>query len=522
MNSPNSAPQFDAHNYARPNQKWTCGHACEGRACRSGPDAWGRCQATSECRPVLETKPGETKGRWRCTRTEGACDEGPLPDGTCCRPIPKCAPVPTLRVWRGRITVGVVCLSSALLLLLTGHPVWRNRFINPGPVSRVHSSTAFTSRALTNGAAGNCAACHIAGDRGPDGILQAALQARPGMLELGELIRQPAGHPTGMDTACLRCHGGRNFHQPTAPLVSCSVCHAEHQGRVMAAAQDQSCGFCHANSATMTVARRPAVIHHFATDHPEFRFQVDKLADPDTLRFNHALHLTGATIPRLPGGSKLDCAYCHQPDATGAYMRPVKFADHCRLCHSLQFDPDTPQLQLPHGSTGFVSAFLRSLSKQYADLAAREHPADATAFVQQKLAGLRATVGSGEELERRVFFSSSVAGPEARIGSLSGATRAIFPGCAYCHEVKAAAPGNAIITPPVQTERWLGRARFNHAKHTGVECAQCHDARHSQATADILLPGRAACVGCHSPAGGVRDACSECHTYHQPPQIAAR
>ena len=156
------------------------------------------------------------------------------------------------------------------------------------------------------------------------------------------------------------------------------------------------------------------VIHHFAEDHPQFRFITEKLRDPDTLKFNHALHLTGPTIPKLPGGDKLDCAFCHQPDAAGAFMRPVAFEKNCRVCHSLQFDPATPQLTLPHGSAEYVSAFLRSLPKQYTALAAAENVPDKNSFVQQKLAGLQTLFGSGEELERRVFFSTATFGPEAQ------------------------------------------------------------------------------------------------------------
>ena len=75
------------------------------------------------------------------------------------------------------------------------------------------------------------------------------------------------------------------------------------------------------------------VIHQFSDDHPQFRFIAEKRRDPDTLKFNHALHLTGTTIPKLPGGIKLDCAFCHQPDAAGAFMRPVNFEKNCRVCH---------------------------------------------------------------------------------------------------------------------------------------------------------------------------------------------
>ena len=63
------SPDFDASRYARPNQNWICGYAAEGRPCRVGPDGRGRCRASFECQPVLEIKEGETKGRYRCTRS---------------------------------------------------------------------------------------------------------------------------------------------------------------------------------------------------------------------------------------------------------------------------------------------------------------------------------------------------------------------------------------------------------------------------------------------------------------------
>ncbi len=526
------APDFDAHNYARPNLNWTCGHACEGKACPLGPDAKGNCRATSECKPVLKTKPGETKGRWACTRQGGECESGPLPDGSCCRPIPKCSPAPTLRWWRGRITLAVVAASCAVLLVVLGNPPWRNNFINPGTVSEPHSGLAFAALAATNHLNQNCGACHVAGSTGPRGMTSAALHAEPGILDLKKLAQVHAATPTVIDESCVKCHAGRNFHQPNASPISCAFCHAEHQGKVIAATTDANCSFCHGDAEKMRVAAEVtrlnssqslltsaatrSVVNHFADDHPQFKFITEKLRDPDTLKFNHALHLTGATIPKLPGGEKLDCAFCHQPDAAGTFMRPVAFEKNCRVCHSLQFDPETPQLQLPHGSAEFVSAYLRSLPKQYLNLAAQSgKDEDANAFVQRKLAGLRTQFGSGEDLERRIFSSTATFGPEAQVGTLSGATRSLFPGCAYCHDVKSNS-GSPQITKPMQVERWLAQAKFNHAKHLGVACATCHDAVHSKDTADILLPARETCAVCHSPRGGVADTCAECHTYHKP------
>jgi hypothetical protein len=514
------APDFDAQNYARPNQNWICGHACEGNACRSGPDAKGRCRASAECKPVLETRPGETKGRWRCTRPGDECESGPMPDGSCCRPIAKCSPVPTLRVWRGRATLAVIAASCAVLLIILGNPPWRNQFISPGVVSNPHAGAAFAALAVTNHLNQNCGACHVAGNSGPHGMVHAAGQADPGILDLKKLATAVPAAPTAIDESCLKCHAGRNVHQPDAKPVSCSFCHVEHRGAMMAATTDRNCVFCHGDAAKMAAARTIPVIHHFATDHSQFRFIAEKRRDPDTLKFNHALHLTGATIPKLPGGRKLDCAFCHQVDTAGAFMKPVNFENHCRVCHSLQFDPETPQLMLPHGSTEFVSAFLRSLPKQYTDLAAKENPADRAGWVEKKLAHLRTQFGSGEELERRIFFSTATFGPEANIGTLNGSTRAVFPGCAYCHEVKSSAAGSLQITKPVMPERWLAQAHFNHAKHATISCAQCHDAVHSKDTADILLPPKETCVICHSPRGGVVDSCATCHVFHKAMVIA--
>ncbi len=520
MNGSLPPTDFGAPDYERPNQNWICGHAAEGRPCRPGPDAKGRCRATAECKPLLETKPGETKGRWRCTRPGGPCESGPLPDGSCGRPITKCVPVPGLRLVRGRLTLAVIAISCAALLLLLGRPPWRDRFINPGELSQPHSGAAFAASAATNHLSPGCGACHVAGNSGPNGIVTAALRAQPGIFDWKQLALARPAAPVAMDASCLQCHAGRNFHQPDARPVSCSFCHREHRGAMMAATTDANCDLCHGDAAAMAASRTVPVIHHFATDHPQFRFITEKRRDPDPLKFNHELHLTSPTIPMLPGGRKLDCAFCHQPDAAGAYMRPVDFEKNCRVCHSLQFDPQTPQLTLPHGSADFVSAFLHSLPEQYAKLAAVEKAPDANAFVEAKLAGLRSQFGGGAELERRVFFSTATFGPEAQIGTLSGATRAVFPGCAYCHEVTASNAGRPQITMPVMPERWLAQAKFSHAAHATIVCARCHDAVHSRETADILLPPRETCAQCHSPAGGVADSCAECHTYHHAGDVA--
>ena len=544
------APGFDSQSYERPNQKWICGHAAEGNACRLGPTRRGRCQATFECAPVLETKPGETKGRWRCTRPGAACETGPLPDGACCRPIARCSPVPTLRTRRGRFTLAVVTATIALLLIVLGSPPLRRRFINPGELSTAHSGDAFADRnAMTNQLDESCAACHRAGGSGAGGLATAAFNATPGPFGLFKLATAIPGEMTVIDQACQRCHPKHLFHQPNVVKdVSCSFCHPEHRGTgPMPSPTDAHCAFCHGNAGRMADAAakggslppevfhstalhaqnafqipRPTngytqIIHRFAGDHPRFRIQDEALRDPDTLKFGHALHLTGETMPKLPNGSKLDCVFCHQPDAAGIYYRQINFENHCRVCHSLQFDPATPGLTLPHGDPDFVSAFLHSLPRQYADFAARSGitgAAEQTAFVQGKLRDLQAQVVSGEDFEKRVFFSTATMGPMTQVGSVSGATRALYPGCAYCHEVKSTPQGPPVITKPILFERWLLHGEFNHAKHSGLACSRCHPAEKSKVTADIILPTKFSCTICHGLGGGAPDSCATCHVYH--------
>ena len=68
--------------------------------------------------------------------------------------------------------------------------------------------------------------------------------------------------------------------------------------------------------------------------------------------------MEGRGIPPTKAGGKLDCNYCHQPEANGRYMQRVSFEAHCQECHSLQFDVKNPDFQLPHGDAQLVRTFL--------------------------------------------------------------------------------------------------------------------------------------------------------------------
>ncbi len=551
MKANHQSPVFPTKEYVRPNLDWECGRLCEGCPCRIGPSPKGQCRATYECTPRLEVKPGEVKGHWTCTRPRtggGKCENGPLPDGTCCKAITKCQPRRSLRSIRKRV-VSFTIIASLLILFVCLSREMRNNFINPGPISTVHASATFVGiHTKSSSDASNCAACHEGARENAATWNTQAFDAFKHGLAPAKLIAKGPLETTAMDKNCLACHAGSNFHQPNIGAnFACSECHKEHQGSgKMLAVNSASCTSCHgsselmaasqkigatlnphafpapiANSDVETQARqRPAngytnVITGFATDHPEFRLIRDKVRDESSLKFNHSLHLRTGKIPR-----ELKCADCHQRDGNGEYQQPITYEKNCVECHTLQFDPNTPAendkpgIYLPHGDPYYVRAYLRSLNIQYEEYG-RSHESitrqdELIKYVQEKRGGIEKLYQTGENLERAVFFADMK-------GEIPGGRRAPFAGCATCHEVSEPKTDNA--TPEIKKvstpNRWLTLGKFNHDLHQkGLSCTDCHNVMKSELTSDLNLPSIKSCVECHSPKGGIDYRCTTCHSYH--------
>ena len=543
------APDFDHRHYERPQKDWVCGHACEGCPCRLGPSPSGDCRAGPECTPVLVMSEGQTKGLWKCTRpaTEGgACAEGPHPDGTCCRTTPTCRPVRSLRARRGLLVRAVVTACLGFILLAVAGP-WRDTLLSPGPLTPAHSSLAFAIAEVpgaddTDPNVNGCSHCHPAAHDGPSAWTAAslALSTKGGPLAPAKLLGVSPRDFGPMDAACQSCHRPHSFHQASIEHeMSCSVCHLEHQGRdhSLLDVNPAACVACHGDNGEMTAARllahrlppelfekklpagstaftvprpydgRTTPITSFAGDHPEFRLHAPGTKDPNSLAFNHHLHLTGDNIP-TPGGQPLDCRSCHQPDPSGKLMKPVSFALHCQSCHGIPVDPATPSLTVPHGSPETARAFLRALPAAYSDHAVRRLGLSGEPLrrqVEEKLSALKKLHPSGEALERKVFFGD----PAAPAGRDS---------CNLCHKVEASPAGAAPLIAPVKAPSiWLPHARFDHSRHTQLSCVTCHAAPRSRSTSDIILPSKNTCAACHGPSGGVTDSCTACHGYHNPP-----
>ena len=452
-----------------------------------------------------------------------------------------------LHPWRrARLIVSLLTLGAGLLAICLLYKRTPEKFFNPGALSRDH-----------NALPKSCDECH-------DKSLITSGHLTFGQFK--QVVRDSfhdgvaSDRTERIDQRCGDCHQQRSgrlytFHEANVVQNrSCSACHQEHQGSgpIKAVASSQ-CISCHGNGPTMDAAAtkgkqiEPALFRrhpqpaqqvvfelprppqgftrsfqNFWTDHPEFQINTDKaqnskVRDPDTLRFNHQRHFAADVPPIGKQGTKLDCNYCHQLDTEGRFMKRVTFAANCQTCHALQFDLNNPELTLPHGDSTAVLGFLRSLPTHYEDLAVQKGmpPGQVRPFVEQQRRQLRSQFGSDQELIRAVFFTADPYKPQQRAGA---STRASFSGCRFCHEVTPAAVGAPTITKPISVDRWMLRSDFNHARHASVKCDDCHHAQQSRDTSDILMPVKADCVKCHSPAGKVSAECIACHRFHAPGQ----
>ena len=276
----------------------------------------GRCRTTCECQPALKIKPGETKGRYYCTRTEefgGPCASGPLPDGTCARPVTKCIPVRSLRAKRKILTLSTVVVTIGFLLVaLCGSFRWK--FISPGLLSTPHSTTAVAGRV---GGGLNCAVCHSAARGGIFTWFRSGLAAIPGPFQFHALAATIDPGLTTIDQHCLACHTGHSFHEPNVTRVhSCSDCHVEHQGPgPMRPPTDANCLSCHGNAGVMQASFDLGKI--LPADVFDFR------PEGGTGAFSHASARTRlyASLPQL----------CDGPSRVSSHPRPVEGPRHFKV-----------------------------------------------------------------------------------------------------------------------------------------------------------------------------------------------
>lgn len=360
------------------------------------------------------------------------------------------------------------------------------------------------------------------------------------------------------DRGCLDCHDDVSAHVdrervsvPGLDATRCASCHEEHnEPAVLVRDESALCIDCHQDPAAEATpaggAALPGAVTGFSDGaHPDFRLAMlrqarpggdwtvertrrtaEGLAESSHLKFPHDVHLDPEKVESLRTGEPLDCADCHALRDDGEHFVPITMEGVCQDCHSLSFDDDFPRKQLPHGDV------------QAAIVALEEH------FIR-KFADPDLRGDSGQRGRRRPGRAEDgqrCQGPPLECGRQRAREEAVSQfsrsGCVTCHEVSEdptrPMPERWQVREVRLDDDWYPFGRFDHVAHmtrsrSGQDgqaaCVACHDARGSDASADILIPGQDNCLQCHGEQGGdttVTLTCRGCHDFHLPSRSAMR
>ncbi len=332
--------------YERPQDDWVCGHLADGCPCRLGPDRKGNCRAGPACQPVQD---GD---RWICRRSSqegGPCEDGPLPDGSCCLNQEPCVPKPSLRKRRRRAAVWLTALTAGLVAIILSGGVAKN-YLMPGRLAAQHAN-------LTD-----CQSCHA--------------DARPQGLGWLHGLAATASGPKQTAALCTTCHdvGSQPFTAHTTPVeqlrqmtlartaevgtgrdqswtnrikfslpmagqtqgsadsgsqnIYCATCHQEHQGSLgkLTEVSNDRCQTCHVEK-----------FGRFEDSHPQFAGY--PFYQRTSIIFDHKSHF-GKHFPdtaeKPDGAGKVPamCETCHEAGNDGRYMAVRDFEGMCATCHS--------------------------------------------------------------------------------------------------------------------------------------------------------------------------------------------
>ena len=262
-----------------------------------------------------------------CSRPKGAggaCDGGPLADGTCCRNLPPCVPVRSLRSRRGRFTALATLVCFGLLLFLVGSRMGPE-LIDAGTVNTGHAEVEA------------CGDCHVAFKGGPVGWLKAAFAdadpvadndkclvchkwgrdannahtlPRPEIADLiGKFEQTAASAPVPWTIQVSRTVFPVPLEAHNGPLA-CGACHKEHEGEEsnLVEVANARCQSCH-----------QVTFPSFSDGHPSFgnypylrRTRIifdhdshNRKNFPEKLKqgFDHRKPATAATRPMAPASS---------------------------------------------------------------------------------------------------------------------------------------------------------------------------------------------------------------------------
>ncbi|HET6574314.1 MAG TPA: hypothetical protein VFG68_11960 [Fimbriiglobus sp.] len=464
--------------------------------------------------------------------------------------------------------VAALAVVVAPLLLATVAAAWTGD--PPAPLAAIASRGPLTSphAAWDN----RCDACHVPFEPINGDGWRARLFGEP-VPTVRAAVRcegchaGPPHHPNERPESvagcadCHRDHRGRDASLVRLADETCVRCHGD---------LDQH----YRDPSTIRVHR---AITGFADPgaHPEFRPVASPADHARTLKFSHATHMPGALTKKplaemIPDAAQRTryaellkaadgqaarwCAACHQldagrgdssadlvrqllgglpreplqpPRAAGEHFLPINYESHCQACHPLTFETPRGWVTAPH----------------------RVQPDELDRFLRETFAGMfladelkklpEPDRGPGrvdprptepeprtlrERVERALADSMRLAQQRLYVGAQT---------CEKCHhyaERRADNPQFPVRITPVSTPTvWMTRARFDHTPHRAVDCRHCHRRASSTGEDESIrsggplgleyrhppdLPGVAVCRECHSPAGGVRHGCTDCHVYH--------
>lgn len=371
------------------------------------------------------------------------------------------------------------------------------------------------------------------------------------------------------DEQCQSCHSNISHHldahyygMQAEQFAECTDCHKEHSESFDLSAQSQKiCATCHADLEQDGLASiKYQAATDFETVHPNFMVSIltpqqnddaidwvisrlplatPNLQEQSHLKFSHQLHMAADGINGPSGKEVLQCDTCHQVEAGGTVMQPVRMDQHCQQCHQLSFDPDDPSRTVPHGSAEEVVVMLREyygFRYVYRHLLAQEklteqdvgdlfEVRDARRPGRQKeeasvtSAVLNAeTAKAIEDLTKQGVRTDALQWAESRAFE---AASSLFEkqACQTCHEVTVdenqSIPWQ--VKPIRLTKHWFPLAKFSHEKHELMSCIDCHAATTSDVSHDVLMPDLQNCRQCHGGENSrnlIPSSCTECHEYH--------
>ncbi len=329
------------------------------------------------------------------------------------------------------------------------------------------------------------------------------------------------------DQECMACHSDMSHHadpaefaMPELDSVRCAVCHQDHhEPTALINGSEKLCTNCHNGFDQHFPESELKNITSFSVGakngHPELRVTMlqpgsDKplwkslsdpeLKDPSGLKFPHDKHLNPEGVKSPDGEQILECNSCHVTDRAGHSMRPISFEQHCQSCHSLDFDSEQPDRQVPHGDPELVTSTLREF------------------YAARYLTELEASMPGNGTDRQRPGRTERMAAELAANQEAKSITAELFGkrSCAVCHTVENTESGWK-VDPVVLTEVWMPRANFTHKPHNTTACTDCHATDNSESASDVLMPKLETCQTCHGDSDSselLQTGCVGCHGFH--------